>query len=279
MWQGSSPLSRGIPGICLSGRGQFGIIPALAGNTDAPSRAKPAMRDHPRSRGEYAAAAWTAGIRSGIIPALAGNTLFNQEGGVAVERIIPALAGNTVGPSDHVPSGWDHPRSRGEYWSAPSLSAIRLGSSPLSRGIQVSGYSHNHGFRIIPALAGNTYPKKLKSSTTSDHPRSRGEYLGEFLLPPRCQGSSPLSRGIPLTRSRNGAGSRIIPALAGNTPTAPQPFVEPPDHPRSRGEYASIGRYSNATRGSSPLSRGIRPPSRSPARRRRIIPALAGNTF
>ena len=52
----------------------------------------------------------------------------------------------------------------------------------------------------------------------------------------------------------------------------------PGDHPRSRGEYLARLFSMALSRGSSPLSRGIRPPSMWTRRRGGIIPALAGNT-
>ena len=54
---GSSPLSRGIRSIRLDRAGPMRIIPALAGNTSRCSMEIPRRRDHPRSRGEYRAAA------------------------------------------------------------------------------------------------------------------------------------------------------------------------------------------------------------------------------
>ncbi len=91
-------------------------------------------------------------------------------------------------------------------------------------------------------------------------------------------GSSPLSRGI-LPERRQVPGTRgIIPALAGNTGKVCGTESSPSDHPRSRGEYNAGPKFAKGPIGSSPLSRGIRvgpDPYRS---RRRIIPALAGNT-
>ena len=55
-------------------------------------------------------------------------------------------------------------------------------------------------------------------------------------------------------------------------------FAHTADHPRSRGEYFAVGWLLVAAGGSSPLSRGIRPPPAVRTRRRGIIPALAGNT-
>ena len=52
-FEGSSPLSRGIPRRCQSSHTSKRIIPALAGNTGSVGHALAAMADHPRSRGEY----------------------------------------------------------------------------------------------------------------------------------------------------------------------------------------------------------------------------------
>ena len=71
-----------------------------------------------------------------------------------------------------------------------------VGSSPLSRGIQIDGVSALVTSRIIPALAGNTSRILLLVMGLWDHPRSRGEYPSaeaQFLTD---LGSSPLSRGI-----------------------------------------------------------------------------------
>ena len=70
----------------------------------------------------------------------------------------------------------------------------------------------------------------------------------------------------------------IIPALAGNTAAKGAPHTDPPDHPRSRGEYIKSYATVRDCYGSSPLSRGIRSPDPQRVRHQRIIPALAGNT-
>ena len=91
-------------------------------------------------------------------------------------------------------------------------------------------------------------------------------------------GSSPLSRGIPEASNLYHRRVGIIPALAGNTSMSCVSVKRPTDHPRSRGEYYLDYPLSVAIQGSSPLSRGI-PRRRIRVRaRRRIIPALAGNT-
>ena len=91
-------------------------------------------------------------------------------------------------------------------------------------------------------------------------------------------GSSPLSRGIPPVALECGGFVRIIPALAGNTPSVLENSSYLPDHPRSRGEYSEFLDGHCGVVGSSPLSRGIRMPAEWWMAAAGIIPALAGNT-
>ena len=152
--------------------------------------------------------------------------------------IIPALAGNTRECIECMASAQDHPRSRGEYFVTSTFASPAKGSSPLSRGIPSWCPTRPRILRIIPALAGNTAPSRRIRPLSRDHPRSRGEYRhwaylippprdhprsrGEYLdtgeLPAKYIGSSPLSRGIRPRSFGRPARSRIIPALAGNTP-------------------------------------------------------------
>ena len=155
---------------------------------------------------------------------------------------------------------------------------LRTGSSPLSRGILYQRLLHDGLAGIIPALAGNTQSSTGKCCTKKDHPRSRGEYCYGASAQRHCQGSSPLSRGIPLPIHHHFAPTRIIPALAGNTWLWIWLFTTGQDHPRSRGEYHPRLGPRGSPQGSSPLSRGI--PQLLPLHIHltRIIPALAGNT-
>ena len=153
---GSSPLSRGIRGCRTVRPPTPRIIPALAGNTLAPSASIWTPPDHPRSRGEYrhpeivddrvkGSSPLSRGIPStpkqdegvaGIIPALAGNTQFQwaktrvQVGSSPLSRGIP------LGHWENEVTMEDHPRSRGEYFSIIVQVEPRYGSSPLSRGIR-----------------------------------------------------------------------------------------------------------------------------------------------
>ena len=255
---GSSPLSRGIHVLVERLRAVIGIIPALAGNTGPESADATEHRDHPRSRGEY----------------ILSERDYSREYG-----IIPALAGNTCPHHPREDQRADHPRSRGEYSMPGTSISGGSGSSPLSRGIPILWWRSRIRTRIIPALAGNTTPAKASWSASSDHPRSRGEYMGGAVWIRYLVGSSPLSRGIRMVNSQEEVRERIIPALAGNTTSGSVTLAALPDHPRSRGEYRAPRSESWRGDGSSPLSRGI-PETRGPhIQGDGIIPALAGNTM
>ena len=176
---------------------------------------------------------------------------------IVSRRIIPALAGNTGSVSTPPRSPGDHPRSRGEYLSAPTALPTAIGSSPLSRGIHGREGGRFRISGIIPALAGNTQTRQARSWRPQDHPRSRGEYcpmlFGVIFRP----GSSPLSRGIHYLIFLVCECGGIIPALAGNTTKVAPPMKTRADHPRSRGEYSLDISAINALDGSSPLSRGL----------------------
>ena len=132
--------------------------------------------------------------------------------------------------------------------------------------------------RIIPALAGNTRSARKPTSCSSDHPRSRGEYVGALTTGPQNAGSSPLSRGIQSRHRPGFVPDRIIPALAGNTLPLSISALAVTDHPRSRGEYPAGPVLPAGSVGSSPLSRGIPEIRRWFKMSTGIIPALAGNT-
>ena len=93
---GSSPLSRGIHFRWWTTSRRSRIIPALAGNTLAPCRTALRVKDHPRSRGEYASEMSAMPRRSGSSPLSRGIQSWCRTGSGSV-RIIPALAGNTHG--------------------------------------------------------------------------------------------------------------------------------------------------------------------------------------
>ena len=91
-------------------------------------------------------------------------------------------------------------------------------------------------------------------------------------------GSSPLTRGKPVRRSRSRRRRRLIPAHAGKTPLSSAWSGKAWAHPRSRGENRAFDVLAVGRMGSSPLTRGKLDAEGPPALRGRLIPAHAGKT-
>ena len=115
-------------------------------------------------------------------------------------------------------------------------------------------------------------------TSSSAHPRSRGEHITSSGVPGGNCGSSPLARGtLPATLDVPGY-LRLIPARAGNTIRSlllPRPFSA---HPRSRGEHPANPNLHALNTGSSPLARGTLWNPVAAIIGVRLIPARAGNT-
>ena len=215
--RGSSPLARGLRGLGAVRREHSRIIPARAGFTQRDGDRGRLGGDHPRSRGVYARRVGCGPSGPWIIPARAGFTGNLRRPrdrpqdhprsrgvyphGDAVQRvhggIIPARAGFTSAPFPTVPTIRDHPRSRGVYTALLSRACSAEGSSPLARGLRALTAAAVADARIIPARAGFTLRDLSPLPPSSDHPRSRGVYIGVFPCNPNDKGSSPLARGLP----------------------------------------------------------------------------------
>ena len=130
---GSSPRGRGTPAndplSISSGR----IIPAWAGNTDAPPTGKSEMPDHPRVGGEHTISRKSIFSLSGSSPRGRGTHQLHDRQGVQL-RIIPAWAGNTPGRQSLQAWTPDHPRVGGEHGFVFRYYLNKFGSSPRGRG-------------------------------------------------------------------------------------------------------------------------------------------------
>ena len=114
----------------------------------------------------------------------------------AIPGIIPARAGFTRCRAGRRRLLRDHPRSRGVYTTVVSFFPVRLGSSPLARGLHHPPGDPRRRTGIIPARAGFTGLLVPGLRAAGDHPRSRGVYALVGLVEGRHEGSSPLARGL-----------------------------------------------------------------------------------
>ena len=71
-------------------------------------------------------------------------------------RLIPAHAGKTVSDAANVAALAAHPRSRGENRVCAGILDGQVGSSPLTRGKQLSRPLKRPSTRLNPAHAGKT---------------------------------------------------------------------------------------------------------------------------
>ena len=233
--------------------------------------------DHPRSRGVYGEPRGLPQKGRGSSP-LARGLHKGSRRSITGIGIIPARAGFTFRPGRRRPRRRDHPRSRGVYQGTRSPARDHRGSSPLARGLPLTGPEQDPGPRIIPARAGFTPSPGAPGAGRRDHPRSRGVYLEPGGNPVSETGSSPLARGLRRWVVLSSHISWIIPARAGFTALWRGPAGPHPDHPRSRGVYALFRSVSSLPPGSSPLARGLRLALVGGLGGARIIPARAGFT-
>ena len=151
------------------------------------------------------------------------------------------------------------------------------GSSPQARGTAEFRRQPLARDRFIPAGAGNGRSTRSAATTTTVHPRRRGE-RGQ--LPSSSgsrSGSSPQARGTERPEDGVEDRGRFIPAGAGNGPRADPRCPPRPVHPRRRGERTSPRDANSHVFGSSPQARGTEQLRRRRLESTRFIPAGAGN--
>ena len=274
---GSSPRARGTLCPLNPEVEQNRIIPACAGNTHRPADGTAHLADHPRVRGEHAAATARALLTDGSSPRARGTRPLRLHCHFDF-RIIPACAGNTGSARTTRNGRTDHPRVRGEHPRSGWPWACPFGSSPRARGTHLLAAPRMGLVWIIPACAGNTSRSAPAHQASADHPRVRGEH-SSFESSGCCPcGSSPRARGTPRSGPASSSPTRIIPACAGNTSPMPHKALHAADHPRVRGEHVDHQHEPARVVGSSPRARGTRRVAYVLVALVRIIPACAGNT-
>ena len=274
---GSSPHTRGLRALRHRRRPRPGIIPAHAGFTCRPRTRSRCGRDHPRTRGVYAAACASVCPAGGSSPHTRGLRGAGLPSACDC-GIIPAHAGFTREPSLPQTARSDHPRTRGVYARIRGTTQLVVGSSPHTRGLPADRSDPADVAGIIPAHAGFTPSPTPPPSWGRDHPRTRGDYASSSPRAARTAGSSPHTRGLRAGGHEGGDHLGIIPAHAGFT-WGPRPCrCWWPDHPRTRGVYAEMVGDPCRGLGSSPHTRGLLQVRDRGHLHVRIIPAHAGFT-
>ena len=153
------------------------------------------------------------------------------------------------------------------------------GSSPHARGTL-----HKPGLavlclRFIPACAGNAAQAGARRSLSPVHPRVRRERCAARAAPCNESGSSPHARGTRYFPGLFALILRFIPACAGNASMECLSKSAMTVHPRMRGERDHCLPDWRHNHGSSPHARGTRTQANPSRRRRRFIPACAGNAI
>ena len=171
-----------------------------------------------------------------------------------------------------------HPRAGGE--NAPGIASANWfqGSSPRRRGKPVQDVSRRHTSRLIPAQAGKTRCRGLRSERSGAHPRAGGENHRMKSVAASFTGSSPRRRGKPTLPLCCHFRTGLIPAQAGKTRRGIGGAWRKWAHPRAGGENRAAADNVDRLNGSSPRRRGK--PYRRGRRIRvgRLIPAQAGKT-
>ena len=116
-WQGSSPHARGALIAVLVTEATPRIIPACAGSTPDSSRTSHITRDHPRMRGEHCIRQMRRTSTGGSSPHARGAHPHEVRHWQTL-GIIPACAGSTFDLPISKLEIEDHPRMRGEHFSA-----------------------------------------------------------------------------------------------------------------------------------------------------------------
>ena len=178
------------------------------------------------------------------------------------------------GPRDAV-----HPRLRGEHLAALGVGQDDDGSSPPTRGTHSANGYGRIAARFIPAYAGNTLGLLKRSLALTVHPRLRGEHAYFDGNWETAEGSSPPTRGTPVSQPSRSDEYRFIPAYAGNTSSLTPTRSMSAVHPRLRGEHSLTKVDSQSFTGSSPPTRGTQDVLHFRQVPIRFIPAYAGNTI
>ena len=172
----------------------------------------------------------------------------------------------------------DHPRACGAHSVIAIYVTPYWGSSPRMRGSRELSCEMVGVLGIIPAHAGLTPKRIVRTVLPWDHPRACGAHFVKEDSESIAEGSSPRMRGSRLPLAAQSFLPGIIPAHAGLTDSRCNRNPACWDHPRACGAHGlCVGTHTKIV-GSSPRMRGSHPRSLHEISSPGIIPAHAGLT-
>ena len=253
--QGSIPACAGEPTGMVPAPVQVRVYPRVCGGTDSCQR-----RYHdpgglsPRVRGNRVRLQ-TPRIRLGSIPACAGEPTCRRQCHRRC-RVYPRVCGGTRQEAKDVAmQDGLSPRVRGNPSHRPRQPG-RQGSIPACAGEPVDFLQLRRPIRVYPRVCGGTLDGLHRDSAHRGlSPRVRGNPARPPSLSP-LRWSIPACAGEPSWSALMGVGNEVYPRVCGGT--------------------GLLGGAGHETGGLSPRVRGNRRPASSDTRRRRSIPACAG---
>lgn len=203
----------------------------MRGSTPACRRSCRRAWDHPRVRGDDAAAALRSVADFGGSPRMRG-----RRGGfkAACEyiRSIPAHAGSTYLDVRPNTIATEHPRVCGVDIQVSWLKAFADGASPRVRGRRHALWPVQPADRSIPAYAGSTRTSTRTATRSTGHPLVCGVDAPCHLQRMPDPGASPRMRGRQYLGLLDVLDLRGIPAYAGSTTSSCAPTPPAAGHPR-----------------------------------------------
>ena len=191
---------------------------------------------------------------------------------------IPAWAGETQSQSPPQHFWRVYPRVGGGNGIVRCASGYGAGLSPRGRGKRFASGGAGCARRSIPAWAGETKRPRPPPPVKWVYPRVGGGNLACHITPFLSGGLSPRGRGKPDADDITDAATRSIPAWAGETAGEYSFQFKARVYPRVGGGNGFKVKQNWKSHGLSPRGRGKRLAGYSAARKRRSIPAWAGET-
>ena len=211
----------------------------------------------------------------GLSPRVRGN-LPPARGPGIYDGSIPACAGEPVRRRPQCRSGRVYPRVCGGTLDVILAGLPHFGLSPRVRGNRECGVRRNVGAGSIPACAGEPLVKISEETGFEVYPRVCGGTRTPQQPGHRVHGLSPRVRGNHLIPALGAGSVWSIPACAGEPPAARRGTHPNPVYPRVCGGTPAGQRLSDMRTGLSPRVRGNQSGRCGLRRRRRSIPACAG---